>query len=101
MKINFLKFFLAFVLFAGMVASVSAQVTTSGISGRITSNNESLPGAAIVAVHIPSGTQYGTITNADGRFSLMGMRAGGPYKVDVSFVGYKTASFTDITLSLG
>jgi hypothetical protein len=101
MKNNFLKLCLTLVLFAGMIASVMAQVTTSGISGRITSNNESLPGAAIVAVHVPSGTQYGTVTNADGRFSLMGMRTGGPYKVEVSFVGYTKASFTDINLALG
>ena len=101
MKNNFLKLCLTLVLFAGMIASVMAQVTTSGISGRITSNNESLPGAAIVAVHVPSGTQYGTVTNADGRFSLLGMRTGGPYKVEVSFVGYSKASFSDINLSLG
>ncbi len=101
MKNNFLKLCLTLVLFASMFASVFAQVTSSGISGRITSGNESLPGAAVVAVHVPSGTQYGTVTNADGRFSLQGMRTGGPYKVDVSFVGYAKASFTDITLSLG
>ena len=101
MKNKFLKLCLTLVLFAGMFATVMAQVTTSGMSGRITSNNESLPGAAIVAVHVPSGTQYGTVTNADGRFSLMGMRTGGPYKVEVSFVGYTKVSYTDITLSLG
>jgi hypothetical protein len=101
MKNNFLKLCLTLVLFASMFASVVAQVTSSGISGRITGGNESLPGAAVVAVHVPSGTQYGTVTNADGRFSLQGMRTGGPYKVDVSFVGYAKASFTDITLSLG
>ncbi|MEI7828337.1 MAG: TonB-dependent receptor [Prolixibacteraceae bacterium] len=101
MKNNFLKLCLTLVMFASMFASVVAQVTSSGISGRITGGNESLPGAAVVAVHVPSGTQYGTVTNADGRFSLQGMRTGGPYKVDVSFVGYAKASFTDITLSLG
>lgn len=79
-----------------------SQVTTSGMTGRIvTGDNEPLPGATIVAVHTPSGTQYGTITNAEGRFNLQGMRPGGPYKVDVSFVGYNTRSFTDITLALG
>ncbi len=101
MKNNFLKLCLTFVLFAIMIASVMAQVTTSGISGKVTGGNEALPGAAIVAIHVPSGTQYGTVTNADGRFNLQGMRTGGPYKVDVSFVGYTTAKFSDINLSLG
>ena len=101
MKNNFLKLCLTLVLFASMVASVVAQVTTSGISGKVTGGSEALPGAAIVAIHVPSGTQYGTVTNADGRFSLQGMRTGGPYKVDVSFVGYATAKFSDINLTLG
>ncbi len=101
MKNNFLKLCLILVLFAGIFASAMAQVTTSGINGKITSNNESLPGAAIVAIHIPSGTQYGTVTNADGRYSLQGMRTGGPYKVTISFVGYANENFTDINLALG
>ncbi len=84
------------------VAAAYSQVTTSGMSGRVVSDqSESLPGAAVVAVHVPSGTQYGTITNNEGRFTLQGMRPGGPYKVDVSFVGYSTGKFTDITLLLG
>jgi hypothetical protein len=88
-------------LFLSVTAAFS-QVTTSTLSGRVTSqSNETLPGAAVVAVHLPSGTQYGTITNTEGRFNIQGMRPGGPYKVDVSFVGYSTSSFTDINLLLG
>lgn len=101
MKNNFLKLCLTLILFAGILASVSAQVTTAGMSGRITGSDEPLPGAAVVAVHVPSGTQYGTVTNADGRFNLQGMRTGGPYKVEVSFVGFNKATLTEINLSLG
>ncbi len=101
MKNIFNKLLLTVVLFAGMVVTSLGQVTTSGISGRITGDNEPLPGAAIVAVHIPSGTQYGTITNVEGRFSLQGMRTGGPYQVEVSFIGYSKATLTEINLSLG
>ena len=82
--------------------SVFSQVTTSGMSGTVsTETGEKLPGATVLAVHVPSGTQYGTITNNEGRFSLQGMRPGGPYKVEVSFVGYSTGTYTDITLYLG
>jgi len=88
-------------LFMSVTAAFS-QVTTSTLSGRVTSEgNEPLPGATVVAVHIPSGTQYGTITNNDGRYNIQGMRPGGPYKVDVSFIGYSTNSYSDITLLLG
>ncbi|HZH72470.1 MAG TPA: TonB-dependent receptor, partial [Mariniphaga sp.] len=81
---------------------VNAQVTTSGMNGFITSDQgERLPGATVVAVHEPSGTQYGTITNSEGKFNLQGMRPGGPYKVDISFIGYSTKTYTDIRLYLG
>ncbi|MCX6238666.1 MAG: TonB-dependent receptor [Bacteroidia bacterium] len=101
MKNNLNKLLLTVVLFAGMVLTTLGQVTTSGMSGRITGGTESLPGAAIVAVHVPSGTQYGTTTNADGRFSLQGMRTGGPYKVEISYIGYAKTTLTEINLSLG
>lgn len=79
-----------------------SQVTTSGINGTITNaNNESLPGATVVAVHQPSGTQYGSTANSDGRFAIQGMRPGGPYTVNVSFIGYNKESYTDIRLYLG
>ena len=60
-----------------------------------------LPGASVVAIHTPSGTQYGVLTNVDGRFSISNMRVGGPYTVTVSFVGYKSEVYSDVTLSLG
>ena len=101
MKNKLNKLFLTILVITGMVLSSLAQVTTSSMSGRITGNNESLPGAAILAIHVPSGTQYGTITNSDGRFSLQGMRTGGPYKVEVSFVGYAKSTYSEINLSLG
>lgn len=79
-----------------------AQVTTSGISGKILdASGESLTGASIVAVHIPSGTKYATVVNSKGYYTLLGLRVGGPYKVTVSFIGYQTKEFTDISLALG
>jgi hypothetical protein len=93
--------FMLLLLFLSVTTAFS-QVTTSGMSGRVVSNSgEPLPGAAVVAVHVPSGTQYGTVTNAEGRFTLQGMRPGSPYKVDVSFVGYSTGKYSEITLLLG
>lgn len=82
--------------------SVSAQVTTSSISGIVLDENgAALTGATVEAKHIPSGTVYGAIANLDGRFVLQGMRTGGPYTVKVSFIGYSTSVINDITLQLG
>lgn len=97
-----IKVSLVLFAFLAVIFSGYSQVTTSVISGKVSdSNNEPLPGATIVAVHVPSGTQYGTITNSDGHFSLPGLRSGGPYTVEVSFVGYNKATYSDVNLSLG
>lgn len=90
------------IAFMMSVTLAVGQVTTSGMNGRITdSKGETLPGATIVAVHVPSGTQYGSISNQEGRFVINNMRIGGPYKVTVTFVGYKEQVVNDINLSLG
>ena len=67
-----------------------AQVTTSGINGIVTTGDEEAIGATITAKHIPSGSVYRAVTNIDGRYTITGMRAGGPYEVEVSYIGYQT-----------
>ena len=92
-----------FTLFIAMLACVSmmAQVTTSSMSGKITDASGTLPGATVIATHTPSGTSYGTTTNNEGRYTMQGMRVGGPYTVEVRFIGYTPAKYENITLKLG
>ena len=79
----------------------SAQVTTSALSGVVTDENqEAMIGATVTALHTPSGTQYNAVTNMDGRYSIKGMRPGGPYTVTVSYIGYQTRQIQDVTLQL-
>jgi hypothetical protein len=76
--------------------------TTSSLSGKVTdTKGEALPGASIVAIHVPSGTQYATIADNAGNYRIQNMRVGGPYTVNISFIGYQTQSYTEITLRLG
>ena len=76
--------------------------TTSSMSGKIfDSKGEPLAGASIVAIHVPSGTMYAASANAQGMFSIQGIRPGGPYKVEASFIGYSKKTFTDVNLLLG
>ncbi len=78
-----------------------AQVTTSSMNGRVT-DEKGVPmtGAAVVATHEPSGTVYGVVVNQNGQYTINGMRSGGPYKVEVSSLGYNTIVFKDVTLQL-
>lgn len=88
-------------LLAFMVTTAMAQITTSSVSGKITANGEDVIGATIKAVHQPSGTVYRAVTNIDGRYSIQGMRPGGPYVLEVTYVGYKNKQVKGISLSLG
>ncbi len=79
-----------------------AQVTTSSIVGRITDNNgEALPGATVKATHEPTGTVYGTVTRENGQYTLPNLRVGGPYSLEVTFVGYTPKKLTDLAVALG
>ena len=100
MRKAFKSLLLAFTtLIAGTVAY--AQVTTSALSGRVVDQNgEPVVGAAVLAQHEPSGTIYGAVTNTEGRYSIQGMRTGGPYKVDFSCLGYSDATYTGVVLQL-
>ena len=93
-----------FLLLALVVSSASilqGQVTTSNMSGRITDAEGPVIGASVVATHTSSGTSYGTVTNNEGRYNLEGMRVGGPYTLEVFFIGYGTNTTNNIMLSLG
>jgi hypothetical protein len=47
-----------------ITATMSAQVTTASMSGKVTAQDEPIIGATIVAIHEPSGTRYGTVSNS-------------------------------------
>ena len=96
------KYLIFSILFALFGFSTYGQVTTSNIRGTVTDDqNEPLFGANVVAIHTPTGTKYGAISNEDGRFNLLNLRVGGPYEVTISYVGFKSQTDDDIHLSLG
>ena len=92
---------LCFLLCAGAVGTASAQSTTASIRGQVLDETDTpLPGVNVVAVHQPTGTTYGAATTADGNYTILNMRVGGPYVVRASFVGYQTVERTNVTLDL-
>ena len=88
-------------LLAFVVTTAMAQITTSGISGKITADGEDVIGATVTATHQPSGTVYRAVSNIDGRYIIQGMRPGGPYKVVVSYIGYQDKTLNNVSLTLG
>ncbi len=104
MKQNLLSIcaLVAFLLVAGW-QQVSAQgVTTSGMNGRVVdASGEALPGATILAVHQPTGSQFGNVSDVSGYYRIPNMNVGGPYKITVSFVGYENYEREGIYLTLG
>ena len=82
--------------------AMMAQITTSSMNGKIVDeNNEAVIGATVQVVHEPSGTRYSAVSNIDGRFSIQGMRTGGPYSVTITYIGYKDITYKNINLQLG
>ena len=95
-------FFLVAVLLT-LSLTAMAQITTSSMAGKVTLDDEKgeeVIGATVVAVHEPSGTRYTAVTNTTGRFSINGMRTGGPYNVTVSYIGYQSKTVKGIILQL-
>lgn len=92
---------MAFALLA-FTGAFAQGVTTASITGKVTtSNGEALSDASVVAIHVPSGTRYGTSTRADGAFTIPNTRVGGPYTITASFIGYVDKKIENVFLSLG
>ena len=80
---------------------VKAQSTTSSVAGIATDNEGALAGALITIVHVPSGTRYTTVANHAGNYRFEGLRTGGPYRLEASYVGHKKAVVKISHLYLG
>jgi len=83
------------------IVKINAQETTAEIQGLITVGNAGIAGASITAIHQPTGTKYVTTSRTDGRYNLTNLKIGGPYLLQVSYVGFKTEKQDDINLLLG
>jgi len=84
-------------------STLSAQgITTAAVTG-VVRDAAGAPkaDARVVAVHNPSGTTYQAVSRADGRFTMPGMRVGGPYTVRALALGFEPDVKDAVFLTLG
>lgn len=99
---KFRIFYIAGLIVFLSFAAFGQGITDGSISGRILDQNgQSLPGANILAIHIPSGTSYVTVSRKNGHYAFSHARIGGPYVLKASFIGYKSWQQEDIYVNLG
>ncbi|WP_134087742.1 TonB-dependent receptor domain-containing protein [Olivibacter sp. XZL3] len=92
---------LTFFILIFFTSILQAQVTTGTLTGTIRENNEVLSGVTIIATHLPSGTVYGAASNNAGTFNIPNMRPGGPYRVQITFIGHQPKVIDNIDLKIG
>jgi Carboxypeptidase regulatory-like domain/TonB dependent receptor len=91
-----------FICLLAIPFALSAQVTTGSISGTVKDPaGADLAGASIEALHEPSGSVYRSISGKNGVFNIPSLRIGGPYKLTITFVGFKKEEIGDIYVQLG
>lgn len=86
----------------GWAAGAGAQNATTGTLGGVVRDAQQgvLPGAAVVAAHVPTGARYEAFTRADGRFDLLNVPVG-PYDLEVALSGFGPRTLSGVVVTLG
>ena len=94
-------------LLAAVITAVAtilpAQVTTGALAGRVTAQQGGVgvAGVRVRALHVPSGTAYQALSRIDGRYSIPGMRVGGPYTITANTIGFAPQTRNGVVIQLG
>src|SRR5580704_8011000 len=96
--------FPGFVLFVAYIAlnayTLLAQSPSGNINGLVSdSSSAAVVGAEVVVVNDGTGVQYTTRTNSEGIYLLPNLPPG-PYRIQVSRIGFKTVIKPDIILNV-
>jgi hypothetical protein len=82
-------------------SAVAQTLTTGSLSGVVTdAQGGVLPGATVIAVHTPTGTNYEGVTDGEGRFSILNIRVG-PYDIKVNMASFREETLKAIDVKLG
>jgi hypothetical protein len=90
-------------LFALPATDLAAQGSDPArITGEVTDENGGpMAGVQIVIVNQTTGYQSGGLSQANGRYLVMGLRPGGPYRIEARMIGYSLEAIDDVTLQPG
>lgn len=84
------------------LAGGAAAQSTATLTGRVTDESgASLSGVQILVTNQNSGMRTGVLSQADGRYTVPGLRAGGPYRIEARMFGYGLQVVEDVTLAAG
>jgi Carboxypeptidase regulatory-like domain len=79
-----------------------AQITTSTVFGTILDEKKQVQVGATVIFSLPStGLKYAAMTDEKGGYVINNLNPGGPYEVEVKFLGYQPVTQKEIYLPLG
>lgn len=81
--------------------AMHAQTTKTSLAGKVvTEAGESVVGASLTLIHLPTGTIYGCATNETGMYFIPDLKPGGPYQIELSSLGYKKHQETGVFFKL-
>ncbi len=102
------KFGLRWLLAAALFLAYPAQelmaqgAEPARITGEVTDENGApIAGVQIVIQNQQTGFQSGSLTQANGRYLVVGLRAGGPYRIEARMIGYGLEAMNDVMLDAG
>jgi hypothetical protein len=98
---NFRKYLRLLLAFCILPVALWAQVDTGSISGAVTDPKGALvPGAEVVATHVPTGRQYSSETTQAALYVFPNLPTG-PYTLTIKQTGFKTFVRTGIEVRVG
>ncbi|MGE3177695.1 MAG: carboxypeptidase-like regulatory domain-containing protein, partial [Vicinamibacterales bacterium] len=84
-----------------LVRPALAQTSGSVTGTVLDTTGGVLPGATITATHLPTGTRYEAVSDANGQFEMPSVRVGGPYTVTARLSGFQDVTEDEIFVNLG
>lgn len=93
---------LILILFLFCLTIINAQETTGSIEGKIIdTKNNPIDAATIIVTDTETNFRYGSISQISGLYLISNIPPGSTYKIEVSYLGYKTEILENVTINLG